>query len=104
MHTMNHYRLARLLDIIKLGPPNLDAMDEEELLSFYLTHRGGHEARLLFRRDDAGARTATDLLATYAGSKRKAIACQREGNVGAARHWEMQCERTYSMLPRFARW
>lgn len=101
---MDHYRLSRLLNIAKLGPPNLDAMDEEELLSFYLTHQGGYNAQLLFRKMGASAQSATDLLATYADCKRQAIACRREGNVEAARHLEMQCDKAYSMLPQFARW
>lgn len=104
MHTMDHYRLSRLLDTRKLSPPNLDAMEEEALLSFYLTHQGGYNAQLLFRKAGASAQSATGLLATYADYKRQAIACRRDGNVEAARHWEMQCDKTYSMLPQFARW
>lgn len=104
MHTMDHYRLSRLLDTVKLSPPNLDAMDAEELLSFYLTHQGGFNAHLLFRKAGASAQSATELLATYADCKRKAIACRREGNVESARQWETQCDKAYSMLPQFARW
>lgn len=104
MHTMDHYRLSRLLDIRKACPPNLDVMEDEELHSFFLTHQGGYNAQLLFRKADAGARSATELLATYADCRRQAIACRREGNVEAARKWESRCEKAYTMLPEFARW
>lgn len=104
MHTMDHYRLSRMLDTNKRTPPNLDVMGEEDLLSFYLTHQGGFNAHLLFRKAGTTAQSATDLLATYADSKRKAIACRREGNVDEARGWEIQCDKAYSMLPEFARW
>lgn len=104
MHTMDHYRLSRMLDTGKRRPPNLDVMGEEELLSFHLTHHGGFNPQLLFRKAGTSAQSATDLLAVYADCKRKAIVCRREGNVEEARCWEMQCDKAYSMLPEFARW
>lgn len=104
MHTMDHYRLSRLLDTLKDRPPNLDAMTADELLNFYLTHQGGYQAQLLFRKGGSPSQRATDLLAHYADCKRQAIACRREGNVEAARGWETRCEETYALLPQFARW
>ena len=104
MHTMDHYRLSRLLDTLKDRPPNLDAMDSEALFSFFLSHEGGYDAHLLFRKGGSKARLATGLLAHFADCKRKALACRREGNVEEARTWETKCDETYALLPQFARW
>ena len=104
MHTMDHYRLSRLLDTLKDRPPNLDAMGSEALFSFFLSHQGGYDAHLLFRKGGGKARLATELLAHFADCKRKALACRQEGDVEGARVWEAKCEETYALLPQFARW
>jgi len=88
--------------------PNLDAMKTKELLDFWIKHRLGLNAHLLFPdstiqnlMDD---RQAAHNLSEYALTKTAAINCRRRGAIQQALVWELKCESIYVDLPARARW
>jgi hypothetical protein len=71
--------------------PNLDAMDESDLLAFAKMNR---KARKQHTRE----------LAHYADTKASAMQHRSRGNIEAALLYEDLCERIYRRLPEHCRW
>ena len=88
--------------------PNLDAMETRELLDFWVKHRLGINAHLLFPDSDSANlmadRQAAHNLSEYALTKTAAINCRRRGAIQEAMRWELKCESIYVDLPARARW
>ena len=70
--------------------PNLDAMNEDELLAF--------ETKA--RQD----RQTLQALINYAEAKRLAIECRLKGNIALAMKFEATAETVYNRLPMHAKW
>ena len=82
---------AYLMDVTEKesNVPNLDAMDADELMAFWMKHQGG--------------RGYTELL-NYASNKATAIGCRSRGEIGWALMYEGICDDIYKRLPDWARW
>lgn len=85
--------------------PNLDGMDEDELLRF-AAHAAADE---LFPKYPSGHFPLghigmTTSLREYAGMKRRAMRLRAFGNLAAARRCENAADRIYDSLPAIARW
>ena len=84
--------------------PNLDAMDHEDLMSFWAMHQRGRVAWQVFPNGGKGTRNATGDLACYASNKATAIACRLRGDIATALSYERICDSIYEGLPAWARW
>jgi hypothetical protein len=89
------------------GVPNLDAMNDDELLAFVSNHRNGAALDQLFHADVVGqaqAEQATHLLARYALTLRNARLHRLNGDIQLALDGEALAQRIYNQLPKWARW
>jgi hypothetical protein len=88
--------------------PNLDAMETKELLQFWVKHRLGINAHLLFPDSDSANLLAdgqaAHKLSEYALTKVAAVNCRRRGDIAQALRWEALCDTIYADLPARARW
>ena len=84
--------------------PNLDCMEDDDLMGFWLRHQRGRKARDIFPNGGKGTRTATGDLAAYAVNKATAMSCRIRGDIRAALIYEKICEDIYDGLPDSARW
>ncbi len=87
-----------------MNAPNLDCMNDSELMPFWMNHQRGRKARDLFPQGGKGTRRAAADLANYASNLATARACRRRGDIGAAVMYENICDTIYRGLPAFARW
>ena len=94
------------LTLTEPGPPNLDAMTERELRSFWhATYVGGWAvARFLFPDRPKNYVSATRALGNYASNKGTAMACRLRGAIQEATVYEGIADRIYDDLPDYARW
>ncbi len=86
---------------------NLDALDQEELWTFWSAAKGVRPvkaARELFPERPKGYVTAFRSLGNYAANKATAMSCRLAGDVNAALTYERIADRIYAELPEFARW
>lgn len=89
------------------GVPNLDAMEDLELLEFYQKHKDGAEHLLLFNDAVVGvvpAQHATLLLSQYAWNLYLARLDRHDGKMPRAQSYEAFAQHTYELLPEWARW
>ena len=84
--------------------PNLDAMEDAALMTFWFEHQRGRGAKALFPAGGKGTRIATGDLACYASNKATAMSCRLRGDIQAALMYEGIADRIYTDLPEFARW
>ena len=92
------------------GVPNLDAMNDDELMTFCRTHTDGMEWRQLFHTDEADrfecerAQETARQLSLYAWHLYLSRNARLEGKVHSARSQEAFAQRIYNQLPEWARW
>ncbi len=84
------------------GIPNLDAMDHDELMEFWMKHQRGRRRKDLGLSGPGSVNTTGDL-ACYAVNKATAITCRLRGDINAAVIYEGIADRIYSRLPDSAR-
>jgi hypothetical protein len=91
---------------IEEGPPNLDAMTADKLMSFWVVahYHPVKVGRAMFPERPAGYVSATRTLACYASNKAPAMTLRAEGEITRAGVYEGICEIVYDQLPEFARW
>jgi hypothetical protein len=89
---------------MRAAVPNIDAMEQADLMRFWNRHQRGIDSRAMFPDGGKGTKTATADLANYAANKAAAISCRTSGNIQAALVYEGICERIYERLPVWARW
>lgn len=83
--------------------PNLDSMQSDELMEFWMRHQRGRGYKLLFPTGGKGTRIATGDLAAYAANAATARSCRLRGDIRAALIYERICDNIYSDLPDWAR-
>ena len=86
------------------GLPNLDGMDDLELLKFALWHNAGDNHGELFVPPTVGGRQATRDLSHYAWNALTARGCRLKGEITEAKKYEAICQTIYHGLPAWARW
>lgn len=86
--------------------PNLDAMDQEELMKFWKRfHRPRRkEAAELIGDRRKGYTNLASLIAGYACNKAVAMGCREKGDIQAAQVYELHCDMTYERIPEDLRW
>lgn len=82
---------------------NLDVMDPEALMGFWMAHRGGRNYKTLGFSGRGAKRAASDL-ACYASNKATAMNCRLRGEINTALLYEGICDSIYDNLPEFAKW
>jgi hypothetical protein len=87
------------------GPPNMDAMPSDELMTIWNTinREPVRTARAWFPDAYRGFVAATRDLGAYASNTATAMDCRRRGDIGTAVMYETICDRIYDRLPAFAR-
>jgi hypothetical protein len=90
--------------------PNLDCIDRDELLLFWVKHRKGKNVTALFPDSEGDERLQAVLalvahvLSEYALTKAAAIGARMRGAIADAQGWERECESIYRGLPSEVRW
>lgn len=84
--------------------PNIDAMDYDEMVRFWIRHANGANYRELFPAGGKGTKTATAGLSGYAMNKSSAHQMRLQGRIADALKYEEDAERIYQGLPNWAQW
>jgi hypothetical protein len=84
--------------------PNLDALDQGELMQFWMQHQLGRNAKQLFPNGGLGTRIVTAKLANYASNKATAMSLRMRGEIATAVIYEGIADTVYRQLPDWARW
>ena len=86
------------------GIPDLDAMSEDELMTFWsVYHRAGPKlAEQLFGRRFKDFTNAASALANYASNRATAMACARRGDEHGKEIYEHAMRLSFDRLPREA--
>ncbi len=86
--------------------PNLDAMAEDDLMSFWSRYArpSRKDAESLIGDRRRGFTTLAGRLAGYASNKATAMACRRRGDIQAALIYEHICDSIYERLPADLQW
>jgi len=82
---------------------NLDCMESDDLMAFWMKHQRGRGYRTFFPNGGKGTKTATGDLAAYAANKATAQTCRKRGDIQAAMIYETICDNIYNDLPDFAK-
>lgn len=89
------------------GVPNLDAMEDLELLNFHRKHKDGWDWDKLFESavvsKEEGKATAGQL-SLYAWYLYIARLDRHDGQIRRAQEYEALAQRVYEQLPEWARW
>lgn len=83
--------------------PNLDAMNADELMTFWMHHQRGRNRKELGLSGRNSMNTTGDL-ACYASNKATAISCRLRGDITAAQVYEQICDGIYKTLPSEVKW
>lgn len=84
--------------------PNIDAMEYDDLTTFWIRHANGANYRELFPAGGKGTKTATAGLSGYAMNKSSAHQMRLQGRIADALKYEEDAERIYQGLPNWAQW
>lgn len=89
------------------GVPNLDAMEDLELLEFHRKHKAGWYWERLFESavvSPEDGRQTTAQLSLYAWDLYIARLARHDGQIRRANEYEALAQRVYNQLPEWARW
>lgn len=86
--------------------PNFDAMDKDELMTFWFkyAHATRVQAEDLVGDRRKGFTVIAKQVANYAANKGAAVSCRLKGDIVGAQIYESICDSIYDSLPADLRW
>lgn len=82
--------------------PNLDKMNQAELMEFWVRHQRGRNSRELFPEGGTGTRKATGDLAGYASNRAAMLLCRNLADNQGERVYGIICSNIRLRLPVWA--